>query len=230
MYKAIPGTAVLAVLLILACSPEKTDVAPLSGPLPAPRTHGGMPLMDALKNRATTREFSERALPRPVLSDLLWAAFGVNRPDGKRTAPSAFNIQSVDIYLAVPEGVFLCGAKEHSLKPMLDEDVRPLACGQGAFSAAPASLMYIADLSRYPEKMSGEDRIMWARYDTGFIGQNVYLFCASEKLAAVIHPAPGDSLAKRLGLSPSQKVLLVQTVGYPKEKDGRKDTKAEGTK
>jgi len=216
----------MLILLILSCSPSGTDVAPLSGPLPPPRTHGGMPLMDALGNRATVREFSGRELPRQMLSDLLWAAFGINRPDGKRTAPSAFNAQSVDIYLAVKDGVFLYGAKGHFLKPVTETDLRDLTCGQGAFRAAPVDLVYIADLSRYAAKMSEEDRIMWARYDTGLIGENVYLFCSSEKLATVIHPAPGDSLAKRLGLSSSQRVMLVQTVGYPKEKKGGRDAAA----
>ncbi len=120
MKKALKRSAPVLFLLILACSQSGTDIAPLSGPLPPPRTHGGMPLMDALANRATSREFGERDLPRRMLSDLLWAAFGINRPDGKRTAPSAFNAQSVDIYLAMKEGVFLYGAKGHFLKPVLD--------------------------------------------------------------------------------------------------------------
>jgi len=187
-------------------------------PLPRPRMTGGKPLMDALRERHSTRSFDSRLLPPQTLSDLLWAAFGINRPEsGKRTAPSAVNWQEIDIYVCLPGGTFLYDASAHSLKPVVTDDLRA-ACGTQPFVAtAPVVLVYVADGARMGTRTDPETRAFYAAADTGFISQNVYLFCASEGLATVvIGMVDKTNLARKLGLKPEQKVILTQPVGYPK--------------
>ena len=184
--------------------------------LPAPRTDSGIPLMEALSKRKTTRSFSEKELPPQVLSDLLWAAFGINRKDsGKRTAPSAVNWQEIDIYVAREDGLFLYDAVSHSLKPVLSEDIREITGLQDFTQQAPVNLIYVADFSR----MMGADpekKVFYSAADTGFISQNVYLFCASGGLATVVlGMVDKPALEKKMGLRNDQKVILTQPVGYP---------------
>ena len=186
--------------------------------LPAPQTDGGKPLMQALKDRHSTREFSSEKLPPQVLSNLLWAAFGINRPDtGKRTAPSAMNWQEIDVYVATAEGLYVYDAKGNKLDPILAEDVRGAAGVQPFVKDAPLNLVYVADLAK-TGKGSAEDRNFYTGADVGFIAQNVYLFCASEGLAVVVRGSVDrPALAKLMKLRPDQKILLAQTVGYPKK-------------
>lgn len=185
--------------------------------LPDPRTDGGRPLMQALKDRQSRRSFSPREIPLPVLSDLLWAAGGINRPDsGRRTAPSAHNWQEIDIYVIGADGVFVYRPKDHSLAPVLAEDVRALAGTQDFVREAPLNLIYVADFAKISEG-SEEEKMFYAAADTGFIAQNVYLFCASEGLATVVRASVDKPAAsKKLGLSPNQRITLAQSVGYPK--------------
>ena len=184
--------------------------------LPKPQTEGGKPLMQVLKERTTIRTFSNQELPPQVLSNLLWAAFGINRADsGKRTAPSASNRQEIDIYVAMASGLYLYEAKEHVLKPVLAEDIRALTGTQAFVKDAPVNLVYVDDNTR-GKRRDEEWRIFYGAADTGFIAQNVYLFCTSEGLATVVRGlVDRDALAKRMGLGPDQKVTLGQTVGYP---------------
>ncbi len=210
------GMISLCITLGLACSGPETPVVIGEGPLPAPRTSGGASLRDALARRQTIREFDTRKLSPQMLSDLLWAAYGANREDGKRTAPSAFDARSIDIYIALREGMFRYDADTRALHRVRDGDARPLTGGQDFALIAPATLLYVSDLSRYPKGQSEEERVKWSRIDTGFIGQNVYLFCAAEGLGCVAH-AVNDSLAARLGMEPTQRVVLAATVGYPKK-------------
>jgi SagB-type dehydrogenase family enzyme len=184
--------------------------------LPSPNTTGGMPLMNALSARHSTREFDSRDLSDQTLSDLLWAAFGINRPEsGKRTAPSAMNWQEIDIYVALKDGLYLYQAKSHALKRLQDRDIRPHTGNQSFVADAPVNLIYVADTSRMggvPE----EKQIRYGAADTGFISQNVYLFCASEKLATVVRGAVDyDTLREVMDLVPDQRIILTQTVGYP---------------
>lgn len=184
--------------------------------LPKPRTGAGKPLMQALNARKTTRDFSPERLSPQVLSDLLWAAFGVNRPDGRRTAPSAMNSQEIDIYVALAEGVYLYDAKPHALKPVVAGDLRAATGGQGFVGTAPLNLVYIADFARMGG--SEQDKVFYSAADAGFIGQNVYLYCASEGLGTVIRGTiDRAALAKELKLRPEQRILLAQTVGYPEK-------------
>ncbi|MBN1385029.1 MAG: SagB/ThcOx family dehydrogenase [Elusimicrobia bacterium] len=183
-----------------------------------PQTSGGKPLMQALKNRKSSREFSSKKLPDQILSNMLWAAFGVNREDtGKRTAPSAVNWQEIDIYVSMPEGLYLYNAKEHMLDPVLAKDVRALTGKQDFVKEAPVNLVYVADFSRMGQ-VKAEDKDFYSATDTGFISQNVYLFCASEGLATVVRGfVDKEALAKVMKLKPGQKIILAQTVGYPKK-------------
>ncbi len=184
--------------------------------LPSPTTTGGMPLMDALSARHSGREFDSRALSEQTLSDLLWAAFGINRPEnGKRTAPSAMNWQEIDIYVALKDGLYLYEAKPHALKRLQDRDIRVHTGSQPFVAEAPVNLIYVADTSRM-EGVPEEKQIRYGAADTGFIGQNVYLFCASEGLATVVRGAVDyDMLREVMNLVPDQRIILTQTVGYP---------------
>ncbi len=186
--------------------------------LPQPQIEGGKPLMLALQNRSSSRTFSSEKIPLQVLSNLLWAAFGVNRPDlGRRTAPSAMNWQEIDIYVATDVGLYLYDAKRHQLQRVLGEDIRKLTGLQPFVKEAPVDLIYVADLSRMTGARQG-DKDLYSVADTGFIGENVYLFCASEGLATVIRGSiDRGALAKAMQLRPEQKIILAQTVGYPKK-------------
>jgi SagB-type dehydrogenase family enzyme len=181
-----------------------------------PQTDGGKPLMQVLKDRKTSRSFSSKMLPKQVLSNLLWAAFGINRAkSGKRTAPSAVNWQEIDIYVATAEGLYLYKAKGHKLIPVLDEDIRAETGKQGFVKDAPVNLVFVADYSRMGKGSVG-NKDFYSAADTGFISQNVYLVCASEGLGTVVRGlVDRDNLAKVMKLNKNQKVILAQTVGYP---------------
>ena len=185
--------------------------------LPAPQTTGGMPLMQALKARHSSREFSSQKLPMQVLSNLLWAAFGVNRPEsGKRTAPSAMNWQEIDIYVAMADGLYIYNAKDNKLDPVLAEDVRAETGTQSYVGSAPLNLVYVADLAKVG-RGSAEDLALYNGADTGVIAQNVYLFCASEGLGVVVRGSINRAaLAKKMKLRSDQKIILAQTAGYTK--------------
>ena len=184
--------------------------------LPEPKMTGGLPLMQALKERHSTREFSPKPLPEQVLSNLLWAAAGVNRPaSGKRTAPSAMNWQEIDIYVVLAEGVYRYDARQHALLLVSKEDLREATGMQDFVAEAPVNLVYVANLDRM-EGAGPEQKDLYAAADTGFIAQNVYLFCASEGLATVVRGSVNRAaLAPRLGLDAHQEIMLAQTVGYP---------------
>jgi len=204
------------ILTLIACATLAVaqDMNPV--PLPAPQTSGGRPLMQVLKDRHSTREFSNQKLSPQMLSNLLWAAFGVNRSDGKRTAPSAMNWQEIDIYVATQDGVYLYDAKANALNPVLAQDARSATGQQPFVKEAAVNLVYVADLGK-AGRAGGEDQILYTAADTGFIAQNVYLFCASEGLAAVVRGSVDRvALAKLIKLRPNQKIILAQTVGYPK--------------
>jgi len=185
-------------------------------PLPAPRIEGGKPLMQALKERQTSRDFSAKKLPAQVLSDLLWAAFGVNRPEsGKRTAPSARNWQEMEIYVIMEDGAYLYDPLANRLRGVVKGDLRKLAGTQEFVATAPLNLVYVADTTKM-KGATAEDQSLYAGADTGFIGQNVYLFCASEGLATVVRASVDrKALAAALNLSDQKRITLAQTVGYP---------------
>ena len=167
-------------------------------------------------DRSSNRDFRSEKLPAQVLSNLLWAAFGVNRPDsGKRTAPSAMNWQEIDIFVASADGLYLYDAKRNQLIPVLRDDIRPQTGTQSFVKDAPLNLVYVADLSK--TRGDSTERDMYVAADVGFIAQNVYLFCASEKLATVVRGSiDRPALSKIMRLRADQRIILAQTVGYPK--------------
>jgi len=182
--------------------------------LPAPRGDGGMPLFSALARRCSAREFSDRAIPPQTLSDLLWAAFGVNRADGGRTAPYARHIIMIDIYVATPDGVWVYDAAAHALLPRLKEDIRAGTGAQDFVGRAPLELVYVARGERMAEATQ-QERQLDASVDAGFIGQNVYLCCASEGLTTVFRGLlDTGKLAQVLKLPSDQFVTYAQSVGF----------------
>ncbi len=183
-----------------------------------PQVDGGRPLMQVLRDRSSSRSFSPEKLPDQILSNLLWAAFGINRPDtGKRTAPSAVNWQEIDVYVATAEGLYLYDAKTQTLKPILSGDIRSATGKQDFVKEAPVNLIYVADFSKMGTAPK-EDKELYSAADTGFISQNVYLYCASEGIATVVRGSiDKQALAKAMKLRPDQKIILAQSVGYPKK-------------
>lgn len=183
--------------------------------LPAPQKAGGRPLMEALALRATSRAFDPKELSAQQLSDLLWAAWGVNRPDGKRTAPSAKNCQEIDVYVLLKQGTFRYQAKGHRLEPVAPADLRAFGGIQAFAKDAPVTLILVADLAKTGTGPL-EQRREWACLDAGYISQNIYLYCASAGLAtgarAYVDKA---ALGPRLSLRPDQLILLAQSVGFP---------------
>ena len=182
--------------------------------LPPPRLDAGKPLMQALKLRRSTREYSDRPISDQVLSDLLWAAFGINRPSGDRTAPYWRHLMVIDVYTAMADGVWLYEPKRHALIRHLPADIRAHTGTQDFVGHAPLNLVYVAHGERMHDISPGERRL-YASVDTGFIGQNVYLYCASEGLACVFRGAVDyKKLDGLMQLGPDQFVTFAQTVGY----------------
>ena len=223
--KTMPALAIMAG----AGSALAEDLQPIV--LPKPEKEGGKSVLAALWERRTNREIKEDKLPPQVLSNLLWAAFGVNREAGPvglpgRTAASASNSQEIDLYVALPDGIYLYEAAAHRLVPVIAGDLRAKAAKSGRRSAAvakaPVSIIFVADLARYAQAKFQEPglkdpEIQKSYYDvaTGLIAGNVYLLAAATGLAAWFHNCNKPELADVLKLRPDQRVLFAQTVGYP---------------
>jgi SagB-type dehydrogenase family enzyme len=185
--------------------------------LPHPATPGDKSLEAALRARRTRREFDGRALAPDVLSGLLWAGWGINRPDqGKRTAPSAMNRQEVSVYAATAEALFLYDAKAHGLVRQREGDLRAATGRQPFVAQVPVNLVYVADMTKAAGS-NPEERLEMAAVDTGCICQNVSLYCAAMDLAQVVRASfDRAALAKAMGLDEGQRIILTQSVGYPK--------------
>ncbi|MDD5686770.1 MAG: nitroreductase family protein [Elusimicrobia bacterium] len=198
--------------------------------LPNPKHTGGKTVMEALKKRSTVRTISDRKLPVQLLSNLLWAAFGVNRKKGPfgtrgRTAASASNSQEIDIYVAMQEGLYLYEAVPHRLVPVRAGDFRKMAINSGQGNAganAPVRIIYVVDLDKFskagfqePGLYNPEIQKSYYYVDTGLIAGNVALFAASQGLAAWFHNCQKASLVAMLNLRTEQIVLFAQTVGWP---------------
>ncbi len=183
--------------------------------LPAPRREGGSPLLSALNLRRSTRAYASRSLTPAMLSDLLWAAFGINRPNEDRTAPYWRHIMVIDIYAALADGVWRYEPKAHELQPYMPQDIRAETGSQDFVGSAPLNLIYVAN-GEQMQDLKLEERRLYSSVDTAFIGQNVYLFCASEGLATVFRGALDTAkLAQIMKLPEQQFVTFAQTVGYP---------------
>jgi hypothetical protein len=229
--KTLPAVAMMAGTatgLAQAASGEARAPQPVS--LLKPEADGGKSVLAALRERRTTRRISDRPLPPQVLSNLLWAAFGVNREGGPfgqvgRTAASASNSQEIDLYVFLPEGVYLYEAVPHCLKPVVAGDRREKVGRRRrrrSGATAPVKLVFVADLAKYgqarlqePGLKDAEIQKAYYHVATGLIAGNVYLFAASQGLAAWFHNCDKPGLASELKLRPDQRVLFAQTVGYP---------------
>ena len=184
--------------------------------LPAPQTQAGKPLMQALQERKSSRAFSNKKLSLQVISDMLWAACGINRQgSGLKTAPSAMNMQEIDIYVSMAEGLYIYDAEANKLTLVIANDIRAVTGKQGFVATAPINLIYVANLAKM-SKLSAQDAQFYAATDTGFISENVYLYCASEGLATVVRGFMDvPLLSAAMQLKSDQKIILSQTVGYP---------------
>jgi len=183
--------------------------------LPPAQKTGGMPLMEALQNRQSQRSFSSKELSTQQISNLLWAAYGINRPNGYRTAPSARTAHEFDIYIIQSDGWYLYDPEEHAILKMGNEDLREYAGTQDFVKNAPVNLIFVADFDRMAS-FDQEKQIFYSATDVGYISQNVYLWCASEGLATIVRGQIDKTSAKEvLKLAPNQFVILAQTVGYP---------------
>jgi nitroreductase len=213
----------VAVVTLFAWQAAAADLVPLK--LPAPQIDGGKPLMQALKLRSTSRSFSPEPIPLQTLSDLLWAAWGINRPEeGKRTAPSARNWQEIDVIVVRADGAYLYDAKQQTLEPVASGDLRALAGTQDFVKDAPLTWVYVEDKARMPggdaakKTDTGSDsKEPWSWACAGAISQNVYLYCASEGLVTGVRAyLDRPALAKALGLGGQKVILMAQSVGFPK--------------
>ena len=190
--------------------------------LPAPDRTGGMPLMQALNERQSIRTFTKDNLTQQQLSDLLWAGWGINRPaDKKRTAPSSRNVQEIDVYVALPDGLYLYVAESNMLKQINNKDLRKLCGTQDFVAEAALNLVFVSDMGKLGKKEGDEikDSDLLSSYaNTAFIAQNIYLYCASANLGCVIRGmVPKEQLAPEMGLRSNQKIILSQTVGVPQK-------------
>jgi len=191
------------------------DVSAKAFSLPSPQFSNPFPLMQALQERHSSREFQPDELPVALITAVLWAGFGVNRTDGKRTAPSANNVRDIDIYLITGKGLFRYEADNRSLTGLLPGDLRGYAGMQGYNLVAPLILVYVSDYSRLG-MASDEERVQWSWAHSGCIAQNVYLACAALGLATVVRSSFDHlELGSRMELNPNQHITLVQTLGYP---------------
>lgn len=207
-------------LLLAMCATMTTLHAQGVGELKLnrPDLNRGVNVMKAFSDRHSDREFSTRELSLQDLSDLLWAANGVNRPgDGKRTAPSALNKQDVDIYVFLAKGVYLYDASKHVLKLVAEGDHRAVVAGRQDFvKQAPVTLVYVSDLSRFGMGLDEQVKLMGAM-DAGIVSQNVNLFCAGVGLSTVPRASMDqEALRKLLKLSDTQVPMMNNPVGYSK--------------
>jgi Nitroreductase len=210
MFKhAVSGIVLAAVVGVVPVFGQESQQ------LPEPKKSGGMPVMEALQKRHSSRAFLDRALSAETLSSLLWAANGISRPDGRRTAPTAINVQDTDVYAILATGAYLYDAKANALTLAASGDHRALAGKQDFVKTAPVNLIFVQDRKRLGERLEG-DKELFAGVHAGAICQNVYLFCASEGLACVVRRNIDiPALHKALNLRPDQVIVLGQTVGYP---------------
>ncbi|MBE7504333.1 MAG: SagB/ThcOx family dehydrogenase [Verrucomicrobiales bacterium] len=184
--------------------------------LPPPNRAGGASLLQALEQRRTTREFKTDVLGDQTLSDLLWAACGVNRPgEGKRTVPTAKNAQEIDVYVALADGLYRYEAETHRLRHVAREDLRGLTSGQDFARVAPVALVFVADFARFKDTAEA-DAQRYAVFDTGAIAQNISLYCAGAGLGTVVHELAREPLARAMQLGERQSIIMAQAVGWPK--------------
>jgi nitroreductase len=219
---ALAGSSLLQACAAPASRPQAaaspTPAAPTPAPTGAATATAGMTVMEALKNRKSTNGFQTTSLPKDKVLEMLWSAWGINRPDsGKRTAPSAVNAQEIDIYVLLAEGAYVYDAKANQIVSVSDQDLRPKLAVQGFMRDAPVHLVFVADYAKF-KIVPQTQKELYSSCHTGFIGQNVYLYCASQGLGAHFYASVDRSgLKDKLKLRDDQAVIFGQAVGYPKD-------------
>ena len=224
--KSVPALAILA--SAKTSFSQDANTATISTEIPQtdgviklnpPDLNKGISIMQALKKRKTQRNISDKKLTLQQLSELLWAADGINRPNGKRTAPAAMAKYAVDIYVVLPEGVYLYDVAKHELTPIAKGDFRKQAGMQDFVYIAPVNLVYVLNLKNWQNArrpVSNEKRGLWTHIEVGLIAQNVNLYCASEGLGATVRGLiDGKRFGEVIKVKPEQ-VVLAHTIGYPK--------------
>ena len=190
------------------CAAEKTIK------LPPPDKAGGKPLMQCLTERKSERKFDSKPLPPQILSDLLYAADGISRPDGRKTVPTARNLQSQEVYAAMPDGLSLYHPKTHSLDLVKAGDIREKCGMQAIHKTAPIVLIYVGDVSKIGKNAA--EKVFYAANHAGYASQNVYLYCTSAGLATVVCGLVNKpELEKAMELPGTKRVQLTQPVAYP---------------
>jgi SagB-type dehydrogenase family enzyme len=212
---AAPITLCTLIIVLLSCTVSQA-LEPIK--LSPPDLSQSKPLMQTLKERQSTKNYDTRSIPTETLSNLLWAAYGVNRPEsGKRTIATASNCQDMDIYVVFERGVYVYQAQDHSLKPVLAKDVRTLAATQGYARKASVQLVYVSDYGKMDDRYEAKKPI-YSAFHAGSISQNVYLYCASAGLGAVVRDGVDrKALKEALKLRDNQVIVMAQTVGYPRQ-------------
>lgn len=183
--------------------------------LALPVKTGGMPVVQAIAERRTSRAFSDRELSPETLSTLLWVANGISRPDGRRTIPTGHNVQDIDVYVLLNSGAYRYDEKVHALIQVNKGDFRKIAGKQPFAQMAPVNLYFVQDVTR-AKKTDALSQMRFGGIHAGAAIQNVYLFCTSEGLATVAREQNDyEALAKLFKLKPTQRIILGQSVGYP---------------
>ena len=190
------------------CAAEKTIK------LPPPDKAGGKPLMQCLTERKSERKFDSKPLPPQILSDLLYAADGISRPDGRKTVPTARNLQSQEVYAVMADGLYLYHPKTHSLDLVKAGDIREKCGMQAIHKTAPIVLIYVGDVSKIGKNAA--EKVFYAANHAGYASQNVYLYCTSAGLATVVCGLVNKpELEKVMELPGTKRVQLTQPVAYP---------------
>lgn len=214
-FVAVAVSLVFCAGLVIPALAE--DPKPIS--LPQPKLDSSKSLAQALKDRKTTREYSTEDLSPQMISNILWAATGINRPEGgRRTAPTAKNWQEVDVYISTKQGIYVYDPKANALIPVVSGDLRSQTYTQQVFKDAPVNLVFISDLARMGD---GDDatKTVLTGMDTGYVSQNVYLYCAAAGLNTGYRVTlDKEKLGKTLKLKPTQKIMGAQSIGLPKKK------------
>ena len=200
--------AVLLAASAALCGAEK------SIKLPPPDKTGGKPLMQCLTDRKSELKFDSKPLPAQILSNLFYAADGISRPDGRKTVPTARNLQSQDVYAAMADGLYLYNPKTHSLDLVKQGDIREKCGMQAIHKTAPIVLIYVGDVSKIGKNAA--EKVFYAANHAGYASQNVYLYCTSAGLATVVCGLVNKpELEKAMELPGTKRVQLTQPVAYP---------------
>ena len=210
-------TIACAAFLMAATSCKAQDIVQL----PKPSMDNQVTLMQALQNRHSTREYAEKEIPNDVLSTVLWAACGINRPgEGKITAPSAINAQDILVYVVRQDGTYLYQPKDNSLQKISSKDLRTTVAGRQSFAAdAPVSLLLVSDHNKFPQQIPNEAKVRMGVLDAGYVSENICLACSALGLNTVPRMTmDSETLKKELGLDDNYDLVLNSQIGYPKSK------------